>query len=89
MAVVQPREREFHGRGLNLAIIAVVFVVVAVCLVMSRLAARVSLGRRLGPDDYVIVLSVVSHSVRPVRAFGVTRLRQLRALAFFHWIDGE
>ena len=60
MAVIYARENQLHGRGVNLAVISIVFTFVAVCLVGSRLASRLTAGRKLHEDDYAIIASVVS-----------------------------
>ena len=59
MAVIYARENQLHGRGVNLAVISIVFTFVAVCLVISRLASRLTTGRKLHEDDYAIVASAV------------------------------
>ena len=53
---------ELYGRGTNLFIISILFVFIAFILVMSRLMSRVTTARKLGPDDYAIILSIVSTS---------------------------
>ena len=60
MAVIHVRDNQLHGRGVNLAVISIVFTFVAVCLVASRLASRLTTGRKLHEDDYAIIASVVS-----------------------------
>lgn len=60
MAVIYARDNQLHGRGVNLAIISIIFTFVAVCLVASRLASRLTSGRKLHEDDYAIIASVVS-----------------------------
>ena len=60
MAVIYPRDNQLHGRGVNLAVISIVFTFVAFCLVISRLASRLTTGRKLHEDDYAIVASMVS-----------------------------
>ena len=60
MLVIYARDNQLHGRGVNLAVISVVFTFVAVCLVASRLASRLTTGRKLHEDDYAIIVSVVS-----------------------------
>ena len=62
MGAFVPRSNEFHGRGVNLAVVSIVFTLVALGLVVARLAARSTTGRKLGSDDYAIVLSAVSPS---------------------------
>lgn len=59
MAVIYARDNQLHGRGVNLAVISIVFTFVAVCLVASRLASRITTGRKLHEDDYAIIASVV------------------------------
>ncbi|KAK3174183.1 hypothetical protein OEA41_001427 [Lepraria neglecta] len=59
MAILNARDNEFYGRGVNLAVISIVFTSAAACLVVSRLASRLTTGRKLGPDDYAIVASLV------------------------------
>lgn len=51
---------ELYGRGTNLFIISILFAFTAFILVMSRLMSRVTTARKLGPDDYAIMLSMVS-----------------------------
>ena len=60
MAVIYARDNQLHGRGVNLAVISIVFTFVAVCLVISRLASRLTTGRKLHEDDYAIIASMVS-----------------------------
>lgn len=60
MIIIHPRDNQLHGRGVNLAVISIVFTFVAVCLVASRLASRLTTGRKLHEDDYAIIASVVS-----------------------------
>ena len=60
MPVIYARDNQLHGRGVNLAVISIVFTFVAVCLVVSRLASRLTTGRKLHEDDYAIIASVVS-----------------------------
>ena len=59
MPALYTRENQLHDRGVNLAVISIVFTFVAVCLVASRLASRLSTGRKLHEDDYAIIASVV------------------------------
>ena len=59
MAVLEDRDISFHGRGTNLVIISITWLSVAFCLVGARVASRVTTGRKLGPDDYAIIASVV------------------------------
>lgn len=59
MAVLNIRDGEFYGRGVNLAVISIVFTSAAASLVVSRLASRLTTGRKLGLDDYAIVASLV------------------------------
>ena len=59
MAIIYARDNQFHGRGVNLAVISIVFTLVAICLVASRLTSRISAGRKLHEDDYAIIASVV------------------------------
>lgn len=59
MAVIYARDNQLHGGGVNLAVISIVFTFVAVCLVASRLASRLTTGRKLHEDDYAIVASMV------------------------------
>ena len=67
MAVLEARNVGFHGRGINLAIISIVFLSVAFILVAARVTSRVTTGRKLGRDDYAIMASVVRlHSLREV-----------------------
>lgn len=65
MPVIYTRDNQLHGRGVNLAVISIVFTFVAVCLVVSRLASRLTTGRKLHEDDYAIVASVVSLPPQP------------------------
>lgn len=60
MAAIYARDNQLHGRGVNLAVISIVFTFVAICLVCSRLASRLTTGRKLHEDDYAIIASVVS-----------------------------
>lgn len=62
MAAIYARDNQLHGRGVNLAVISIVFTFVAICLVCSRLASRLTTGRKLHEDDYAIIASVVSTS---------------------------
>lgn len=67
MAILEARDVGFHGRGTNLVIISITFLSVAFCLVGARVTSRVTTGRKLGPDDYAIIASVVrSHPLREV-----------------------
>ncbi|KAF6222086.1 hypothetical protein HO133_001172 [Letharia lupina] len=59
MAAIYARDNQLHGRGVNLAVISIVFTFVAICLVCSRLASRLTTGRKLHEDDYAIIASVV------------------------------
>lgn len=59
MAVVYARDNQLYGRGVNLAVISIVFTFIAVCLVASRLASRLTTGRKLHEDDYAIIASMV------------------------------
>ena len=59
MPALQPRDNQLHDPGVNLDVISVVFTFVAVCLVASRLASRLTTGRKLHEDDYAIIASVV------------------------------
>ena len=59
MPALYPRDNQLHDRGVNLAVISIVFTFVAVCLVASRLASRLTTGRKLHEDDYAIIASVV------------------------------
>ena len=59
MHVLEVRDVGFHGRGTNLVIISITWLSVAFCLVGARVASRVTTGRKLGPDDYAIIASVV------------------------------
>ena len=59
MAILNARDNEFYGRGVNLAVISIVFTSAAACLVVSRLASRLTTGRKLGLDDYAIVASLM------------------------------
>jgi hypothetical protein len=58
---------EWHGRGVNLAIISITFSSVAACLVGVRLASRFDYNRKkvkgIGGDDVAIVGSLVSASM--------------------------
>ena len=65
MPVIYARDNQLHGRGVNLAVISIVFTFVAVCLVASRLASRLTTGRKLHEDDYAIIASVVSLPPQP------------------------
>ena len=60
MAVVYARDNQLYGRGVNLAVVSIVFTFIAVCLVASRLASRLTTGRKLHEDDYAIIASMVS-----------------------------
>ncbi|MCJ1453889.1 hypothetical protein MMC28_004238 [Mycoblastus sanguinarius] len=57
--VVHRNGDEFFGRGVNLAIISIVFTFTAFCLVTSRLVTRWKLIRKLGADDCAIVASML------------------------------
>ena len=59
MPALYQRNNQLHDRGVNLAVISVVFTFVAVCLVASRLASRLTTGRKLHEDDYAIIASMV------------------------------
>ena len=59
MPALYARDNQLHDRGVNLAVISIVFTFVAVCLVASRLASRLTTGRKLHEDDYAIIASVV------------------------------
>ena len=65
MPALYPRDNQLHGRGVNLAVISIVFTFIAVCLVASRLASRLTTGRKLHEDDYAIIASVVSLPSEP------------------------
>ncbi len=60
MAVLKNRDLGFHGRGIELVTISIVFTVVAVTLVTARVTSRVASGRKLHGDDHVIIISMVS-----------------------------
>ena len=60
MTILEPRQIGVHGRGVNLVIVSIIFVTIAFCLVGARVGSRLSTGRKLGPDDYAIIASVVS-----------------------------
>lgn len=57
--MLRQRSNEFNGRGVNLVVISIVFTTVAVGLVGTRVASRLTTGRKLGSDDYAIILSMV------------------------------
>ena len=59
VALILPRGDEFYGRGVNLAVISLVFTAVAILLVCSRLATRRAVGQALGGCDYSITISLV------------------------------
>ena len=50
----------FHGRGMELVYVTAVFTVIAIALVLARVGARLTTGRKLYLDDYFIVISAVS-----------------------------
>ncbi len=60
MPAIESRATELYGRGTSLFIISILFSFAAFVLVISRLMSRLTTTRRLGTDDYVIVLSMVS-----------------------------
>ncbi|KAL9134164.1 MAG: hypothetical protein Q9175_004658 [Cornicularia normoerica] len=76
MVAIYARDNQLHGRGVNLAVISIVFTFVAVCLVASRLASRLTTGRTLHEDDYAIIASVTClpcrHGHRTEQSIGVT-----------------
>lgn len=67
MPALYPRDNQLHDRGVNLAVISIIFTFVAVCLVASRLASRLATGRKLHEDDYAIIASVVCQSLTPLQ----------------------
>ena len=69
MVPIYARDNQLHGRGVNLAVISIVFTFVAFCLVVSRLASRLTSGRKLHEDDYAIIASMVSLPPKQKRPF--------------------
>lgn len=59
MAVVRARDMNVHSRGAVLVVISIVFNIVALALVAMRLGTRLLSKRKLGLDDYAILLSLV------------------------------
>lgn len=60
--VIGPRDIGLHGRGMLLVVISIVFNIISLCLVITRAASRLMVGRSLGKDDYTIIVSMVSFS---------------------------
>lgn len=60
LPAIESRAMELYGRGTSLFIISILFAFTAFILVVSRLMSRVTTARKLGPDDYAIILSMVS-----------------------------
>jgi len=62
-AVILPRSNEFFGRGLDLAVVAIIFTILSLFLVIVRLGSKlghISHSNKIGKDDYAIVASMVS-----------------------------
>lgn len=59
MALISRQSDEFYGRGVNLAVISIVFTAVAISLVCSRLVTRWAVRQAMGGCDYTITISVV------------------------------
>ena len=61
--VLRDSVNEWHGRGVNLAVISIIFSTFAVGLVVIRLASRFDYSQRrvkgIGSDDVAIVGSLV------------------------------
>jgi len=49
-----------NPRGENLANLSIVFACLSFCFVCARLSTRYWVRRVLGPDDYLILVAVVS-----------------------------
>lgn len=59
MAAFLARDMSLHTRGAVLVVISIVFSGIAFALVLLRLGARLGSKRKLGMDDYAILLSLV------------------------------
>ena len=59
MAVIRARDMSLHNRGAVLVVISIVFNSVASGLVAIRLGTKLASRRKLGLDDYAILLSLV------------------------------
>jgi hypothetical protein len=61
----------FQGRGVNLAIVSMIFAVLAIAAVTGRVFTRITMKTACGWDDYVIILSLVCTGLRlaPERSF--------------------
>ena len=60
MGLVQARDVGIHGRGTNLVVISIIFTLVAAGFVFGRFFSRMTSGRILHYDDWVILTSLVS-----------------------------
>ena len=59
MGVIRERDMSLQNRGAILVIISIVFNSVGLGLVAMRLGTKLASRRKLGPDDYAILLSLV------------------------------
>lgn len=61
--VIGERDIGLHGRGTVLVVVSIAFNIISLCLVVTRAASRLVIGRRLGKDDYTIIVSMVGSSM--------------------------
>ncbi|KAA6408501.1 MAG: integral membrane [Lasallia pustulata] len=52
------RDIGLHGRGMVLVVVSIAFDIIGLCLVITRAASRLMIGRSLGKDDYTIIVSM-------------------------------
>ena len=61
--VIGERDIGLHGRGMVLVVVSIAFNIIGLCLVITRAASRLTIGRSLGKDDYTIIVSMVGFSM--------------------------